>query len=182
MIPSTMIKRMMKKLISTSSEAAGFIIGPFHNILGNRNSPLLFFFGPPSPRKSRETSRQLSSFRSICLPLTRSSFFWWKAFTVTNSRLLNGEKEINKENTVFCGEKHCIFWPPYHNCFPEASPKTSSFGLPGSFYSNSGRRNVFRQVVNPRREEKKGSIGRLPDAIRRAHSHLFNTNPVKSFG
>ena len=47
MIPSTMIKRMMKELISNSSEADGFIIGPFHNILGNRDSPLLFFFGPP---------------------------------------------------------------------------------------------------------------------------------------
>jgi hypothetical protein len=46
MIPSTMIKRMMKELISTSSEAVGFIIGPFHNILGNKDSPLLFF-GPP---------------------------------------------------------------------------------------------------------------------------------------
>ena len=47
MIPSTMIKRMMKELISTSSEADGFIIGPFHNILGNRDSPFLFFPDPP---------------------------------------------------------------------------------------------------------------------------------------
>jgi hypothetical protein len=47
MIPSTMIKRMMKELISTSSEAVGFIIGPFHNILGNRDSPLLLFFSDP---------------------------------------------------------------------------------------------------------------------------------------
>lgn len=182
MIPSTMIKRMMKELISTSSEATGFIIGPFPNILGNRDSPFLLFSGPPCLCKSRETSRQLPSFRSTCLPLTRSSFFGWKAFIVTNSRLLKGEKEINKEKTVFCGEKHCIFWPPYHNCFPEASPKTSSLSLPGSFYSNSGGSNVFRQVVNPGREEKKGSVGCLLDAIRRAHSHLFNTNPVKSFG
>ena len=48
MIPSTMIKRMMKELISTSSEAVGFIIGPFHNILGNRDSPLSFFSDPLS--------------------------------------------------------------------------------------------------------------------------------------
>ena len=182
MIPSTMIKRMMKELISNSSEADWIYHRTLPQYSRKQGQSLTLFFRTPCLCKSRETSRQLSSFRSTCLPLTRSSFFGWKAFIVTNSRLLNGEKEINKEKTVFCGEKHCIFWPPYHNCFPEASPKTSSLSLPGSFYSNSGGRNVFRQVVNPRREGKKGSIGCLLDAIRRAHSHLFNTNPVRSFG
>ena len=60
MIPSTMIKRMMKELISTSSEADGFIIGPFPNIPGNRDGPFLLFSGPPCLCKSRETSQRLS--------------------------------------------------------------------------------------------------------------------------
>ena len=48
------------ELISTTLAAPGFIIAPFHNILENRDSPLLFFFRTPLSRKSRETSRQLS--------------------------------------------------------------------------------------------------------------------------
>jgi hypothetical protein len=59
MIPSTMIKRMMKELRSIRSAAAGFIIALFHNILGDRDSPLLFLSRTPCLCKSRETSRQL---------------------------------------------------------------------------------------------------------------------------
>jgi len=76
MIPSTMIKRMMKELISTSSEAAGFIIEPFHNILENRDSPLLFFFRTPLSLQI-PGSLPATLLISINLSSTHEEFILW---------------------------------------------------------------------------------------------------------
>ena len=122
----------------------------------------IFFVRRPPLLEAMAVTAQEKPAYAFSVPSHEKFIFLVEVFTITDFRLLNGEREINTGKTVFCARRHCI-WGHFIRMVRKDAAQTSSFTIARPIKAGAGSFPLIQYQSGQKFRIKIGGLG--------GHSH-----------